>query len=303
MIKLEEQLAGWYKIEAVKADGSRRVLADWFPNLITDGGLERIATNSDCLAFCQVGSGSTTPLVTDTALASRVAARQWISGDGGISGAQSTVPYYGFRRLTYKFPQGAAAGNLSEVGVGWSGTGNLFSRALILDTAGNPTTITVLADEFLDVTYEFRRYPGTADITGTVVLAGVTYGWVSRACRVTDAGSWGMQTVQLGGGMASPGVPIFRTGGIGPITSGPSGTAGGGSISTKAYSANSRVIEFVVTASLVDANFNIGSLEITGALFADGCYNYQFGFTPAIPKDNTKILTLGVKHSWARKTL
>ena len=301
MINLQEQVAGWYKIEAVKADGSRRVAADWFPNLITDGGLDRIANNTDSMVFCQVGSGSSSPLVTDTALASRVASKQFnpVSGDFSSSGAQGSAPYYGWLRLTYRFPQGAAAGNLSEVGVGWASSGGLFSRALILDSSGNPTTITVLSDEFLDVTYEFRRYPGVSDISGTVILDGVSYGWVSRASRVTAVDAWGMQNAQFGGSMSSASASL-RTGAISTITGEPSGSSGSPTVTAKTYSIGSREAEFILSAGINTANFAIASLLLSGG---GGVFAYQFGFTPAIPKDNTKILTLEVKHSWARKTL
>ncbi len=44
------------------------------------------------------------------------------------------------------------------MGIGWNAnpSGALFSRALIVDAEGDPTTIAKLADEQLDVEYEFR---------------------------------------------------------------------------------------------------------------------------------------------------
>lgn len=69
--------------------------------------------------------------------------------------------------LVFEFPAGRATGNLTEVGVGWTSDGviipnannnRVFSRALILDASGQPTTLTVLADEILRVTYMLRLY-------------------------------------------------------------------------------------------------------------------------------------------------
>jgi hypothetical protein len=296
VIKLQEQVAGWYKIEAVKADGSRRVAADWFPNLITDGGLNHIATNNNALEWVQVGTGSAAPIASDTQLASRVAGTNTTTAN--VSGIQPAAPYYGFRRITWRFGQGVAAGNLSEVGVCWDSTASLFSRALILDPSGSPTTITVLADEFLDVTYEFRRYPGIADITGTVTLDGAVYNWVSRPASVAADDRWGMSGASLGGRMNSLLAALMNNTPITSITSEPSGSIV--SWSAKAYAADSHEVEFVITAAIGQANFNIQSMQIIGD---GGTFSYQFGFTPAIPKDNTKILTLEVKHSWARKTI
>ena len=76
----------------------------------------------------------------------------------------TTAPYYYGGRITWRFGQGIAAGNISEVGLGW-GNSNLWNRALIKDANGNPTTITVLSDEYLDVVSEIRVYP-TQNLSG-----------------------------------------------------------------------------------------------------------------------------------------
>jgi hypothetical protein len=65
-LKIRSKVAGYYKLEAVKLDKagnevSRRVVADWFPNLITNQGLNRMGANADYLSNCQVGSGSDAP--------------------------------------------------------------------------------------------------------------------------------------------------------------------------------------------------------------------------------------------------
>lgn len=196
-------VAGYFKIEAIKVDGegneiSRRVAADWFPNLILNQGLDRMADNNDFMSSVQVGSGSTAPADTDTQLQSHIA------GVGSITsntyGAQSSAPYYGWRRNTWRFTAGTATGNLSEIGVGWSATGaTLFSRSLIKDEEGNPTTITVLADEILDVTYELRNYPFLTDLPGSFDIGATTYTTSMRAANVTSeygifTGGWGVNT-------------------------------------------------------------------------------------------------------------
>jgi hypothetical protein len=54
-------------------------------------------------------------------------------------------------------------------------------------------------------------------------------------------------------------------------------------------------------------NWALNSGNLTGGIDAIrapfGVGNYQFGFVPAIPKNNTKVLALSVRNSWARKTL
>ena len=289
----ETQCAGWFKIEATRPDGTRRVLADWFPNLILNGGLDRVGDNTDYMNWCQVGSGSTAPVATQTALVNRIAGTS--TRQSSVEGAQASAPYYGWFRRTYRFAQGVAAGNLSEVGVGWATSGSLFSRALILDGGGSPTTITVLSDEVLDVTYELRRYPGTVDLTGTVVLDGVTHNWVSRVSGVTLAASWG------GAWRTALDYASAHSGDIGDVTaSAPSGTSRNLSVTNLAYSSGSYARAATVSAGLNDSNLSGGIRSILIFSYA-GSGNYQIQFNPAIPKDNTKVLSLTIQHTWARR--
>lgn len=290
----ETQCAGWFKIEATRPDGTRRVLADWFPNLILDGGLDRMGANADYLNWCQVGSGSTSPVAAQTALVNRIAGTNTVQASS--TGAQASAPYYGWSRRTYRFAQGVAAGNLSEVGVGWASTGSLFSRALILDGGGSPTTITVLSDEVLDVTYELRRYPGTVDLTGTVVLDGVTHNWVSRASGVTAAGVWTGASA-----MALDYAQSFN-GDIGAVTAlNPSGTSAIMSATPLAYSSGSYTRAATVSAGPNDSNLSGGIRSIVIRSNSAATGRYQIQFDPAIPKDNTKVLSLTIQHSWARR--
>jgi len=182
MNNLNTQVAGEYKLVAVQPDGTERILANWFPNLITNAGLNRMGTASDYTNNCQVGTGSTTPQFTDTALVSSLAAQSSVTT---TSTSEATAPLYQ-RTITkrFRFNTGVATGNLTEVGVGWATTGSLFSRALILDGSGNPTTVTVLSTETLDVYYRLTIYPYINDITGTIELGGEEYSYTMRAASL-----------------------------------------------------------------------------------------------------------------------
>ena len=57
----------------------------------------------------------------------------------------------------------------------------LFSRALIRDGAGNPTTLTVTAIDILTVTYQLRLYRPTTDIVSTVCSTAVYTMLVAQA--------------------------------------------------------------------------------------------------------------------------
>jgi hypothetical protein len=280
----------------------RGVIAE-FDNLITNDGLDRMANNNDYLVFCQVGSGSATPNVLDSALANRIAGTN--VAQGSVISAQSSSPYYTSNTKTYRFNAGVATGNISEVGIGWSTVGDLFSRALILDGGGQPTTITILSDEILDVTYQLRFYPKVTDETGTLVTtgsAGASYSFIGRAANVTsssNATGW-----QIGGNgvrMSDTVQPQVFDGPIGSITAAPSGNVV--SITSTQflpignYTAGSYSLLFRFTLGLNDANLAGGIRSIRCRL---GIGTFQFQFTPAIIKTSDQVITLDFTSSWGR---
>lgn len=286
-------VAGRYKFIAHKPDGSSRDLTDWFDNLITDGGLERMGTGGTT-EKCRVGSGNTTPNNTDTALVAQVAEADIYSY---TEGADTDTNLYAWRRIVYRFAVGAAAGNLSEVGVGWAG-GALFSRALIKDGVGNPTTITVLSDEILDVVYELRMYRPTSDLSANIDIAGVTY-----ACTVRPANfsNWRCTELTQFGAMGNGNLLVQGWGSdaaLGAVTGQPTGTmVMGGVYATNdgAYIGGSKQRKLKVIASISDATSPIKALTFRTALGL-----YQMLVNPVIPKNNTNKLTLYYTLAWAR---
>lgn len=300
--KMQIGLTGHFLLEAVNAEtGERRFLAE-FDNLITNGGLDRLgsaaASGYSGIYYVQVGTGSTAPANTDTTLANYLAGTSrsfsYSASYGGNPTYHTEGTYY------WEFDQGAAAGNLSEIGVGWAASGSLFSRALIVDGSGNPTTITVTAIEFLAVTYKLRMYPPLTDVTGTITLDGDDYDYTLRAANVNGS-SWGSV------GVSGPGGQKFAyaySGAIGAVTGVPSGTSGTLTINQAAYSAGSYTIEETITASISQGNLagGIGSVMFyISAWNGIGQYSFQCEFDPPIPKDNTKELELVFEISWARK--
>ncbi len=297
-MRVHSQCFGRFTISTDK----RGKLAE-FDNLITNAGLNYMASAENWLLWCQVGSGSTVPTVADTALANRIAGTSTVQAN--VEGVQASAPYYVWRRITKRFAAGEAAGNLSEVSMGWAPTGGLFSRALILDSEGEPTTITVQADETLDVTYEFRFYPKVVDDVGEFAVTGNrgdTYDFIARACNVTllDSTS-GWSTDSGGRSMAvntSSAMAQLFTGEIGLITGSPSGTgqANGSRLSNVAYVNDSFTRVFRLTLGL--SNGNIGGIR--SARIRMGIGNFQFQFDPAIPKLSDAELILDFSHSWGR---
>lgn len=297
-------MKGRYKMDAMRPDGRIRPLTGWFDNLITDFGLNRLGTSANNYPDCCVGSGNTAPANSDTTLASFVAGGAAIISTSGS--VQPTSPYFGSRTNIYQFAQGAAAGNLAEVGVGPNGSGTqLWSRALILDSGGSPTTITVLSDEFLNVTYELQFYPSVVDATGTVVIGGVTYNYTGRAENVTGS-SW---TPAEAGDNAILGSMFAFSGAIGAITGGPGGTSvAATSFAAGSYSSGSLTSTGVGTFGLAAANFTLPG-GVTALSFASGTSfaasgTYQVGFVDGsghgVQKDASSVMTLSVSMQWGR---
>lgn len=304
---MKVSVAGLFKFEAHKVNPSdpekivsSRLVRDWINNLILDAGLERIGTDG-FLSHAMVGGSSAAPLAGQTALVTPIASTA--TRQNTTYGTELASNYCYVRR-TFRFAIGVAQGNLSEVGVGWS-TSACFSRALIVDTLGDPTTITIEPDEVLDVTYELRVYWPTTDVTGTITLDGANYDVVARAATV---GNWQgvlQQLIDFGADVISVSVVAYYTGGnpgnLGAITATPGGS---GLISLTpsvngAYSNGSRQRNFRVIYDVNESAQN----SVSAMMFQTACGIFKASFSPSIPKDNTKTLTIDYHVSWARKVI
>lgn len=287
-------------------ESSRRVLADWFPNRVLDAGRNRMGTASDWLNCCQVGTDNTNPLTTDTSLLGYVAGTSSIQET--LSGAQASTPYYGWKRIRYRFTVGTTAANLNEVGIGWNTASGayLFARARIVDPSGNPTTVTPLADEVLDVWYEIRYYPPLEDVTGTVSLNSVSYDYTIRASEVNNSEYGSLIGTAIG--EYSPGIGdgvdwIAYDGVLGTILQAPSGTSTSGSDdpTNDAYSNNSYQRRMVVSCDPTGWNLGafIRSIRIKTTA---GRFQTQFAATSGggpIPKDVNFTMIMAWIISWS----
>lgn len=291
---------GFFKLDAVRPDGRVRPLTGWFPNLITNAGLNRIGQGSYLIA-CQVGTNNTAPSVNDTGLAGYRAGSTSVIADS--HGRNSVEPYYGWKRKTWRFNAGAASGNLAEVAVAsaaaQAGSVN-FSRALILDEEGNPATVTVLSDEYLDVTYEVRLYPDTTDYTGTITITGSgDHTYVARPSQVTGTIWSGLlgnaASFDPYGGSSSLSV---WNGSLGGITTTPSGSNYRARMWTAAYGNNNLYRDGGGGFGLTQGNLSgyISAVEFQTSLGA-----YKYSLDPVVQKDGTNTLALTCRVSWTRK--
>lgn len=280
-------------------------------NLITNLGMDRFFSTQLAFDRCVVGSGSTPPAFSDTALANLVATTTTIQSEGTWTYLTDPNPIIR-KSIRFRFGQGVAAGNLSEIGCAWSA--GLFCRALILDSLGDPTTITVLSDEWLDAEYTHELHFSNDDITGTIELDGDDYNYILRP--------GGMMTQwSVGGSDPARNLRFFSQ----IAVSGGTNKGGNGAVGTDAVAWNATVpnvsnIDTVENSSYVPGSFerdytvkfglNDGNVSggirtviftpMTTGLGAGGTLKLgkmQAQFDPKIPKTGDDILelTFGVK--------
>lgn len=284
-MQIHNQLAGRYRLTVRNTAGQVTRDTGWFDNLITDRGLDLLGEpghlTGSTLGACCVGSSNSTPAVSDTALGQQIAIKNTDAVNFFIVPAERYV----YWRTYVVFDRGAAAGNISEVGVG-KDAANLFSRALIRDQEGNPTTITVLADEYLTVYYYLRLLQPTVDIPWSAD----GYSGVIRSAR---ASAWSSGNFDL-----YPNETSLTNSGIGDdIDDAPRDTYAPDRVENDTYQAGSHQITGRVIYSLGEANdnnLNAGRLHI-------GPGYYQFSINPPIAKTSSQELTIDVGLSWGRE--
>ena len=318
------QVAGQYTIRKYKADTNELIQeVGPFDNLITDQGLNRVGTDvfGDRIF---IGTGTETPAVTDTQLRTYLNHTSYTTVVWNSALLQGGSPDYWVQGAgTWRFAAGTATGTLTEVGIGWFTSGTttaanhrVSSRALIVDSGGSPISITVLPDEYLDVTYSLRYYPYVgSDVVQTVVISGVSYTFTTRAFGVESSNHCSVNATSAINWVGNTEVRTGTAAGTPPALAGITATSmlnqgGAAFLSTtkNTYVDSSLVVSATFSAGLTEANMTYG---IRGMITrttnsANPTYSFinsafQSTISPAIPKDNTKILQFGASVSWSRK--
>lgn len=291
-------LGGRFAMVVTGPDGKRRSSTE-FNNLILNQGLDRLCGTAELniLSSCQVGAGSAAVLPGQRSLVSRIA------GDGSPVRVGPIISSGGQRytewRTTWRFNNGAAAGNIAEVGVGWATSGDvLFSRALVRDANGQPTTVTVLSDETLEVTYVLRVYFSTEDSLSTLNIDGVSHSVAVRPSRVDTPSAYGTPNAAV---HYQASVTAYN-GPMGLITESPSGSFANAS-PTKTlvqYSPGSFVAEASVRIPLTSGNLSGGIRSLSWSGGGGGIPTFQMQFDPAIPKTASQIFTFNMRVTMGR---
>lgn len=329
---LEFGVQGYFTLKKYKNDKNGEPILSTvetvahFPNLITNAGLNAIGVNAgNPIETGQVGSGNNAPAFSDTQLQSRIAyTSNRPSGIGGASGISGGAEPFAYVRTVWRFVDGQAAGNIQEVGVGQvvtnPATDPLFSRALVLDAAGDPTSITVLSDETLDLFYEFRIYLPTTDVTGSIVLEGVSYDytirpidfnsrsfgawWYALSSRAPPFNAFINQNLRWGDDPYMPCALAYAGQTLQPIDFGIRDQSGSyqsaSALSLLPYTTNTFYRDMQVKFALGDGNVpgGVGKLLLSTGWFG----GWQIVFTSRkVPKTDQKKWDQTFRITWARR--
>lgn len=157
-------ISGRFKLDVLNSKG-KLVEDKCLPeqkNLVTESGLSQFLSNNSTSFRLALGTGSTPPQREDVMLDNFLtyspdAYGTSFTGLGYVTRIDSTS-YESTREFV--FDLGQVVGNITELGLvygfGYNETPTLVTRALIKDALGNATSIELLEDEQLRVTYTLQ---------------------------------------------------------------------------------------------------------------------------------------------------
>lgn len=315
-IKIHSRFAGFFRLTTSKEN---IITGDtgWFPNLITNQGMDWFGTNppNNNVSFgqpvigthCGVGVGTTPPAFTDTQLTSFLAMYPPSTADNVEFPTTATYipgpPAYWSFIYTYVFASGSVVGNVAEVGVGNTNSSDtqpqLFNHALILDGSGNPTTLPVTAADTLTVTYENRQYLDLTDDSVGYQINDVTYAATRRRISITSTPR-GLATVtfNLEGGRTTMQMGVGAT--LVPVTANnlnwTSFTTSGDAAFSSYISGTYTIAQSNVFSTSQNVSGNINAFKVDNFILG----SWQYVFTPTFTKNNVQTLTINSNLSWAR---
>lgn len=306
-------LYGEVKVIVKRADDTVRLDTGFFPNVITNLGLDAIGNDKGLFGYCAVGGGNSKPLNTNTKLDNLLQVGSPISSESkyDYDPVRDTEFYKCSRTVGYRF-EGLGNKNISEVGLVGdyaSGQHSAYTRTLIKNSAGEPTVITVLSGEILELQYRLWQVFDVKDkdqvVTAMIDGVEVPFNVKIRLAGVGGHlyGRWSYAAV-AGAHLTFHGdshYHQFSTGELGEITGQNSGPPNSYPLlSWEAYQPSTYKRKFYVNASITAAVHPIRSfLFFTGL----GAYQVRFGTVVGdLPIDKTAqdILQLGFEMSWGR---
>ena len=302
-------MSGEFRCVVKRADGSTKIDTGYQKNLILNQGLDFFggSNGSDMMAYCIIGRGNSQPSYTQNKLDTAVL---------GVSGSDYSTKsdynastdgnlYKTNRVCKYSFT-GLKNINISEVGLAsaYYSTSDYYlcTRALIKDSNGNPTTITVLSGETLQIYYKLWAVYDTTDKTGQINLldgvgGSVAYNWKLRPANVANAGWYTGYWVDKHGGHSL----TFNTGDLSTIDSYPSSDGSNYNFnSLDSYISGSYKRVARVALAVDQENKSIRTITVPSTM---GFWQIRFGSVAndsPITKTKTQTLSIAIEFSWGR---
>lgn len=309
-------ISGHFEIKVYDANTGKLTKRRSFPNLITNQGLIGMCSTQGADAkwiYCRVcvGNGTAVPNVDDTTLSNYLAAS---STQFDYWGAGYTAPvapdWVSSVSATARFNAGMFDGTtITEIGItNGESSHPVFSRALILDDYGNPTSLTILSNEYFDVTYTLKYHPKLTDTEFQFSMNGVTYDCVARAAHVNNMAINQYQPLRKFGFCM---VSVYNTQTLGDITGEPIYQSGGIATGAQNYSFVPYESSEPYTYKCTNAfGLSVGNFDggIGAALIKNiGIENNkgiapqtQVSFNPKLPKDANTEMTFTLSRTVSR---
>ena len=312
-------MTGEFRVVVKRADGSTKIDTGYQKNLILNQGLDFFGGDNgdDMTAYCVIGSGNSQPIYTQNKLDAFLAATGTTGypvyktdydkiRDGNLYKA-SVTNQYAFTNIV---------GNICEIGLasGYSNSSsyNLCTRAIIKDSNGNPTTISVLSGEILDIYYKLWRITDLTDKNTTLnVLDGVggvvAYNVITRPSHIGfNSGTYDYANKVIGIPAANRmGSALNVNGDTGELTIAnsafnPVNSSGVSSITWSPYVAGSYKRQLTANATVNYLNLNIRRFQVQ---IGFGDFQFRVGKVSddsPLVKNNTQTLSIPIEVSWGR---
>lgn len=276
-------------------------------NLILDGFFTRwaaggVITQSNWRFY--VGSGATAPVNANTQLVSQIGPASNAAPVTQNANVLDGSDYIASCTAIAQWAIGAIVGNLSEIGLNMSAstTGTaLDSRALIVDSVGSPTSISITADDQLVASYTLKYRIPIEQHVSVVSFDGVSTTCTLEALNVLNNSAWGLSTVLNGSGafLLGGNQRISNTQGIvNDVTF--SSNIGTASAATLTAVQNGTMRRVRISASTSQFN-EVGSISYVQLINPSPFAPRQgIHFSPSIAKTNLKSLVLDFDYALAR---
>lgn len=308
-------IAGEFRCVVLKEDGTVKEDTGYQKNLLLDQGLEFFGGSygSSLNLRLLIGSGNSTPEVTQTVLDAPVSMASSTSINSDYSYVDGGDGLYKFwEERVYRFTDIANI-NISELGLASSRTNSstsplidnywLTTRALIKNLSGNPTTITLLEGEFLDVYYKIHKVLDISEKSTVINMTDGDGGSIPYNVKIKGVyvGNSSFNTVAgYSGYVASH--TYFSSEEWVDVTSSPKGSRLSNLASVEPYVARSYKRVYKISAGLNDANMEIRTIS-TGNSTHFIPFQVRFGSVAddsPIPKTASDSLEVRLEISWDR---